>query len=531
MKFYVMTDLHYYSKTYWHCDPYSAQQINDQLQLLQSEEIIRTAYQMALEDEECEFVAICGDVTNNGEPNSHSEFYKLTKEYADKGLKIYLITASHDFSYRGELSYAYDIKAKRIPTIRKVSRSTLKDLYFEFGPRDAIAYEPDSMSFIVQVDDKVRLLMINDDNPGNRNNCFSEEVFDFITEQLILANADGQKVICCTHHPVLSPSPAFKAVSARDLYMLSDGKIQAMADLGAKVVFTGHSHIQDVDSLTTNEGAWIYNITTGALTGFPPVMRKVDYNPDTNVIDIKTITVRDPETCNLRGLSLTEFAKENFIGYIENLFESASRDYKQFAILARDFSMSYQKAMTLKPIVQPLAKYMDKLTFGKVWKSTRKFNGLTRAEVDGIFDERVEPLIFDCIVSLFAGDASYPTDGAEYKLTVAFIAVIDNLLATLHVPLKKMMSVDKLHYIVAPLMHNHGFSDNNITIDLSVPPERHEPLPPPETNKGRKIAIAVIFGAIVLSPVILVVAVLLSPVLLIRKTKKRKPHRPPFLDY
>lgn len=48
--FYHMTDLHYYSKKNFGCDPWSLLQFNRQISFSESEEINRKAFQMILDD-------------------------------------------------------------------------------------------------------------------------------------------------------------------------------------------------------------------------------------------------------------------------------------------------------------------------------------------------------------------------------------------------------------------------------------------------------------------------------------------------
>ena len=71
MKFYVMTDIHLYSKRNWLADPYKWERKATQLQLRESEEILREAFDYILKDPTTNTVLITGDLTDNGEITSH----------------------------------------------------------------------------------------------------------------------------------------------------------------------------------------------------------------------------------------------------------------------------------------------------------------------------------------------------------------------------------------------------------------------------------------------------------------------------
>ena len=108
MKLYIMTDLHYYSRRNWKCDPYSVPRVNDQMQFRESEEILREAFDKVLADNECHTVLVTGDVTRNGEIVSHEDLIKIFEEYTAKGLKILAFTSTHDYKDREDRGFGID---------------------------------------------------------------------------------------------------------------------------------------------------------------------------------------------------------------------------------------------------------------------------------------------------------------------------------------------------------------------------------------------------------------------------------------
>ena len=97
MKLYVMTDIHIYSKRNWMSDPYKWERKATQMQMRESEEIIREAFDIILNDPDTSTVLITGDLTDNGEITSHEDLLKIFEEYTEKGLRIRVTTSTHDY--------------------------------------------------------------------------------------------------------------------------------------------------------------------------------------------------------------------------------------------------------------------------------------------------------------------------------------------------------------------------------------------------------------------------------------------------
>ena len=48
-----------------------------------------------------------------------------------------------------------------------------------------------------------------------------------------------------------------------------------LADAGLRFVFTGHTHMQNIEYLTTPSGNKLWDINTGSLVGYPMPIRSV----------------------------------------------------------------------------------------------------------------------------------------------------------------------------------------------------------------------------------------------------------------
>ena len=191
LKITVLTDTHYYcEKNGTSGAAYDNADSRSQKLLSGSREVLESAFNQIKKDNESNIVLISGDVTNNGELNAHAEFIDMLRDLRNSGKKVYVITATHDFRDNG-FTDAYDGDNK-VPT-PTATREMLFDMYREFGPDEALSVHRDSMSFVVQLCEGYRLFALNDDRNLSGKSGFSDECFEWITNEAEKAKAVEEK--------------------------------------------------------------------------------------------------------------------------------------------------------------------------------------------------------------------------------------------------------------------------------------------------------------------------------------------------
>jgi hypothetical protein len=94
----------------------------------------------------------------------------------------------------------------------------------------------------------------------------------------ILADAktEGKQVITLMHHGMLEHYDMHATFLGN--YVISDWQdiSEQLADAGIKVVFTDHSHAQDVTRKITRKGNVINDVQTGSLVTYPSPYRVVE---------------------------------------------------------------------------------------------------------------------------------------------------------------------------------------------------------------------------------------------------------------
>lgn len=540
MKLYVMTDLHFYSIRNWLADPYQWKRKPAQMQLRESEAILREAFDIILADPETDTVIITGDLTNHGEITSHKDVLRIFKEYTEKGLRILVMTATHDYCERETtdfsgkddpilkgLSYGYDENYEYKQFIPCVVREDLRNLYAPYGRDNALSVEYKSMSYTYDLDENYRLIAVNDDYNYNRKTCqcgLNDELLNWVLAENEKAKRDGKTMVCALHHPVLSPSPLYSVVGGNDIIANNDALYNVFADNGISVIYTGHSHVHNIGYQTSKNGNPFYDISTGALIGYPPVFRKVDYRDD-GKIDVKTVVIETLSRFDLQGKSLPEYNREGFFGMIENMVSAMSGNMLDFAVYADSISIRPWTVYQYWWIFKSVGKFLNKFTVGKAYRWCKKESKLTKSEVAPIKNEKVVPLILKMVQNLYAGNPDISPQSPEFAVIMGTVAIADDLVKTLGINLKKILGHATLREMVEPLVYNNGVDDYNSLIDPKGAPEEKPPLPGYRSRKGAGILIALILGILVTFPVLLPVGLIFAFLIWLRGTKAFNPYR------
>lgn len=538
MKFYVMTDIHLYSKRNWLADPYKWERKATQMQLRESEEIIREAFDIILKDGETNVVLVTGDLTDNGEITSHEDVLKIFEEYTQKGLKILAITSTHDYrelkptkyskkdSDKG-LSYGYDENYEYKRFIPCARREDLRTWYAPYGRDGAISIDQDSMSYTYNLDENYRLLAINDDyiaNNKNNQRGLNKELIAWVIDECNKAKEANKTLITCLHHPVLTPSPVYQLIGKRDIIANNLTLAKIFADNGVNVVFTGHSHIHNIGYHKTENGNPFYDVSTGALIGYPPIMRKVEYLENGNV-DVKSIVIENLSRFDLEGKALPQYCREGFFGMVENMVNSMSEDMITFAIYANSISIRPWTVYQYWWIFKMVGLFLNKLTVGKVHKICKKESGLLEENVAPIKDKKVVPIILKMVEKLYAGNPDVSPESPEFSVIMGTVAIIDDLLATLKINLKKMVGFSTLKEIVEPLVYNNGIDDYNAIINPKGEPEKKKDLPTFRSKKGVGILITALLILLISLPIALPFGLIFALLVYLRGTKTFNPYR------
>ncbi len=499
LKVNIISDIHYYAREMG-CEGKAFQKadVTNSNEMYYSKEILEALMEQLAKDD-ADIVLVSGDTTCKAEKPSHEGVVRLLRGLKEKGKKVYVITATHDFNGDG-MTYFYDgDERKKVPGTK---REELLDIYREFGPDEAIALHEDSMSFVVQLCDGYRLFALNDDRNHKGASGFSDDCFAWITEQIEDAKKNGQFIIPMTHHPMLSPSPFYKIIGGGNIMGEAEKRIDQFTEMGLNYMFTGHTHMQDISYKYTDEDKIFYDITTAGAVGYPATFRQVVFDPANGQINVDSVDV----DFELNGRKIKDHLEDKFFGMIRRVIAKAGSDIPEFARMANSFSVKPSLIYKIGWIIKPFAKLLNKLTIGNLAPLCKKESGLKKADWQDIKDESVVNFIVSLVANLYGGDSPYSPDTAHYKITMGILAIVDSILAVLGIKIGKILKgAESVQSLVEPLLYNSGICDEKAVLNLynNLPAKDLTKPNFVKSKKGLGVIVGLVLGVVVFLPVIL----------------------------
>lgn len=213
------------------------------------------------------YFIITGDLTFNGERDSHIELIKLLKTI-NKNTKTLVIPGNHDINNLNSTSYAND----KVSVTQNISIDDFRSFYADFGYDDAISYDSESLSYFYKLDESTYGLFLdttlskyNYEFDANTVGGFIQiQTMEWIENNLIKAANENKKVISFMHHNLITHHENFE-----NLFTLNNAK--ELQDLfykyDVRLNFSGHLHIQNIASIT-NKKKKIYDISSSSILDY-----------------------------------------------------------------------------------------------------------------------------------------------------------------------------------------------------------------------------------------------------------------------
>jgi len=266
-------------------------------------------------------VLVSGDLTKDGEYVCHNKMALYLSELESAGKRVFVIPGNHDVNNQhGARSYSA-AGASPIPT---VTPAQFKSIYNKYGYDEAIATDPNSLSYTVKLDDNLWLIVMDacryDENTASTTvtgGRFTTDRLNWIKEQLHLAKAQGITVFGMMHHGLMEHYTGQTQLFAE--YVVEDWQTlhKTLADSSMKAVFTGHFHANDVvKGYGTASGKYIYDIETGSTVTYPCPYRLVTVTKEDN--SYSTLSVQTKQTTNVSG----DFGGKTFAQYAKDYIKS-----------------------------------------------------------------------------------------------------------------------------------------------------------------------------------------------------------------
>ena len=211
---------------------------------------------------------VSGDLTNNGEKESHLALAQIFREMEAGGTSVYVTPGNHDVNN----PHARGFSGDRQFVAETVTPEEFSQIYSEFGFQEAELLDESSLSYLAKPSEDTWILMV-DTNKYMRNKelgypeaggILSLKTHQFIRAALAEAEEAGAEVITVSHHNALIHSE----IAVED-YVLDNHEeyLNNIRRSGVRLNLTGHIHIQDIQVNRDKEP--FYEIASNALSVYP----------------------------------------------------------------------------------------------------------------------------------------------------------------------------------------------------------------------------------------------------------------------
>lgn len=310
------------------------------------------------ENPKCQFVLITGDLATHGRDyvSEHeavaAKFRKIEKE---TGKQVYVINGNHD-------------NAKDMP----VDHKKFTEIYHEFGYDEALSTDEGTCSYSANLNDEYTLVALDTCDERYRvvpNNDITR--MDWAVKQIKAAKKQGKKVIMIMHHNLLEHNP-FQKLNEKNYVVNTPYSFAGLlADLGVKLVFSGHTHCNNVKSYTSFLGNTIYDFSMSSLGNFPAEYKYFNVTDSKISYETKKINHIDAdklaEVCKGFSNEALEMMKNNLQAYTWSMsYREYSEDLRENispeTLGVEESSALYAK---LKPVTDTIKEMSDTPIYGK----------------------------------------------------------------------------------------------------------------------------------------------------------------------
>ena len=364
-------------------------------------------------------VLIPGDLADTG---ATDEQYPIAAKFAafeeKTGKQIYVVPGNHDYA--------------------RTTPEQFKEIYYQFGYAEAIAYDSLSASYVADIGDDFRLIAIDSCDYKVGGCSITAERVKWIKSQAEKAKADGKNTIAMMHHNLLNHFMLGDILFKGAYVDPALGLAEIFAENSVKYNFTGHTHSQDIKAYTGKNGVTVYDVLTSSINTYPCPYRVVTFGERTK---IRTEHITDIDTSCLKGI-ITEncynLATENFAQYAKTCLDYGYSDvadsYLTAAKIKSILGVTAENNPEMYALVDKLMPEVREIFFMPIYEEDETEIGKSIESLSKKFGITVPETEYKTFAELFIvfyqsytfGDESHGVLSPEYSLMVASVSVLLN---------------------------------------------------------------------------------------------------------
>ena len=185
-------------------------------------------------------LVLSGDLTLNGEKASHKDLAEKLHRVENHGIPVLVIPGNHDINNHQAARYKGE---ERLPA-EYTTPAEFRQIYRAFGYDEAASEDPNSLSYLYELDENTWLLMIDSCqySPVNKvGGAISEATYEWVEQQLEAAWDVGVEIIPVAHHNLLDESEIYVDECTIEH---SEQFIDLLETWDVPLFLSGHLHVQ-----------------------------------------------------------------------------------------------------------------------------------------------------------------------------------------------------------------------------------------------------------------------------------------------
>lgn len=266
-KIVVATDMHYLAEKLAgnRCQTFRDMIDNEDGRVLQYGWEVMDAFVDDMLKEQPDLVVLSGDLTLNGEKESHEELAGILDTLLEHDIEVAVIPGNHDINN----PHAKRFYPERTEKVSSVTAEEFEEIYADCGYVAADSRDPASLSYLYKLDDSYWMLMLDScqyDPTNEMGGMIRRETYEWMEEILEEADAQGAEVISVTHHNLLDQSGVSRDFYDHCTIEHNEELVGMLAEYDVRLHLSGHLHLQHY---MEDEDTGIYEIITGSMVMAP----------------------------------------------------------------------------------------------------------------------------------------------------------------------------------------------------------------------------------------------------------------------
>ncbi len=318
---------------------------------------------------------VSGDLTHNGEKDSHIEMAKKLAKIEEAGVEVLVTPGNHDINN----PYAREFKGSEEVVTETVSAEEFEEIYSDFGFSEAATRDEKSLSYLSKVSEDLWVLMLDTNlyeqntTAPVTNGIMKKSTMDWVKDIGEEAKAKDVEILGVMHHNLYNHSDVlyegFTIGNAKDV-------LATFKESGINLVLSGHIHVQDIAS---DVDKTVYDVVTSGFIVSPVTYGKLIYSKEdgfdysTEYLDVEgwaaSTNNTDEYLLNFRENSSKQFYDSSYIGMYNMLSGSGvvtDEEAKEMAETMAILNMHYFGG-TVKDIDEELGYDIGETEGYKLW--------------------------------------------------------------------------------------------------------------------------------------------------------------------